>query len=284
MRLLRFFAHDGSVHLGLREGDNVRDLGQRDTLAPVLPNEVAAAPLTPIQGLRLDAPIRTVPKLLALAGNYHKHVVESGFSDQHKGLWTPQIFWKPSTAILAPGGSIALRPNNVFFDWEAELAVVIGCRARDVPAQEAMDCVFGYTIINDLSERKFNSNLQNRDKRDFDSFFDWLIGKWFDGSAPLGPEIVTADEIPNPHDLQVRLLLNGEVMQDSNTSNMILKIPETIAAISSVLTLEPGDVIAMGTPEGVGFARGRALRPGDHMRAEIEGLGELDTFVTSEVR
>lgn len=284
MRLLRFFADDGSVHLGLREGDSIRDLGQRDTLAPVLPNEIDEAPLIPVRGLRLDAPIRNVPKLLALAGNYHKHVAESGFSDQHRGLWTPQIFWKPSTAILAPGGSVTLHHNNVFFDWEAELAVVIGRRAKDVPAQEAMNCVFGYTIINDLSERKFNSNLQNRDKRDFDPFFDWLIGKWFDGSAPLGPEIITADEIPDPHSLRIRLLLNGELMQDSNTSNMILHIPETIAAISAVLTLEPGDVIAMGTPEGVGLARGRALRPGDHMRAEIEGLGELDTFVTSEDR
>lgn len=279
MRLLRFFTQDGSVHLGSREGDSVRDLGQRDALTPVSPNEITSAPLVPLKGLRMDAPIRTVPKLLALAGNYHKHIAESGFSDQQKGLWTPQIFWKPSTAILAPGGSVALRPNNVFFDWEVELAVVIGRHGRDIPAQQAMNYIFGYTIINDLSERKFNSNLDNRDKRDFDTFFDWLIGKWFDGSAPLGPEIVTADEIPDPHNLNIRLLLNGEIMQDSNTSYMITKIPETIAAISSVLTLEPGDVIAMGTPEGVGFARGRPLRPGDHMQAEIESLGVLDTYI-----
>lgn len=281
MRLLRFFAADGSVHLGLRQGDNVRDLGQREPLEPIPADVIAAAPLIPAAGLRLDAPIRSVPKLLALAGNYRKHIVESGFSDAGS-KWTPQVFWKPSTSILEPGGKVALRSNNVFFDWEAELAVVIGRRAKDLPVSEAMSCVFGYTIINDMSERKFNGQMENRDKREFDPFFDWLMGKWFDGSAPLGPEIVTADEVSDPHNLPIRLWLNEEKMQDSNTSSMIFRIPETIAAISAVLTLEPGDVIAMGTPEGVGFARGRALRAGDHLRVEIEGLGALNTFVVGE--
>lgn len=281
MRLLRFFAADGSVHLGLRQGDKVRDLGQREPLEPIPADIIAAAPLIPAAGLRLDAPIRSVPKLLALAGNYRKHIVESGFSDAGS-RWTPQVFWKPSTSILEPGGKVALRSNNVFFDWEAELAVVIGRRAKDLPVSEAMSCVFGYTIINDLSERKFNGQIENRDKRESDPFFDWLMGKWFDGSAPLGPEIVTVDEVSDPHNLPIRLWLNDEKMQDANTSSMVFRIPETIAAISAVLTLEPGDVIAMGTPEGVGFARGRALRAGDHLRVEIEGLGALDTFVVGE--
>ncbi|MES2221062.1 MAG: fumarylacetoacetate hydrolase family protein [Acidobacteriota bacterium] len=281
MRLLRFFAPDGSVHLGLRQGDNIRDLGRREPLDPIPADVIAAAPLIPAAGLRLDAPIRSVPKLLALAGNYHKHIVESGFSETGS-RWTPQVFWKPSTSILEPGGKVALRSNNVFFDWEAELAVVIGRRAKDLPVSEAMSCVFGYTIINDLSERKFNGQIENRDKRESDPFFDWLMGKWFDGSAPLGPEIVTVDEVSDPHNLPIRLWLNDEKMQDANTSAMIFRIPETIAAISAVLTLEPGDVIAMGTPEGVGFARGRALRAGDHLRVEIEGLGTLDTFIVEE--
>ncbi|MEO6829109.1 MAG: fumarylacetoacetate hydrolase family protein [Acidobacteriaceae bacterium] len=282
MRLLRFFAADGSIHLGLRQGDKVRDLGVREPLEPISTEAITAASLLPLAGLRLDAPIRSVPKILALAGNYRKHIVESGFSDAGSRLWTPQIFWKPTTSILEPGGKVALRSNNVFFDWEAELAVIIGRRTKDVPASEAMSCVFGYTIINDLSERKFNAQIEHRDKREFDPFFDWLMGKWFDGSSPLGPEIVTADEVSDPHNLPIRLSLNGERMQDSNTSHMIFGIAETIAAISSVLTLEPGDIIAMGTPEGVGFARGRALRAGDHLRAEIEGLGMLDTFIVEE--
>ncbi|HEY0307552.1 MAG TPA: fumarylacetoacetate hydrolase family protein [Acidobacteriaceae bacterium] len=254
----------------------------RSPLEPISEQELAEAPLLRAEDLRLDAPIRSVPKLLALAGNYRKHVVESGFSTQGSGVWTPQVFWKPTTSILETNGKVVLRSNNVFLDWEAELAIVIGRRTKDVLASEAMASVFGYTIINDLSERKFNDRIENRDKREFDPFFDWLMGKWFDGSAPLGPEIVTADEVLDPHNLGIRLSLNGEYMQQSNTSAMIFGIAETIAAISSVLTLEPGDVIAMGTPEGVGFARGRSLRAGDHLRVEIDGLGALDTFIVEE--
>ncbi len=279
MRLLRFWGNDGSIHLGVRQEKTIRDLGARDLPNAITDAMIASAPELAMDGLRLDAPIRSVPKLLALAGNYRKHVAESGFSGPSNGIWTPQIFWKPTTSIVGPNAKVALRNNNVFFDWEAELAVIIGKRTKDIATEEAMSCVFGYTIINDLSERKFNANLENRDKREFDPFFDWLMGKWFDGSAPLGPEIVTADEIPDPHNLPIRLFLNGDLMQDSNTKNMIFRIPETIAAISQVLTLEPGDIIAMGTPEGVGFSRGRPLQAGDHLRAEIDSLGSLDTWI-----
>jgi 2-keto-4-pentenoate hydratase/2-oxohepta-3-ene-1,7-dioic acid hydratase in catechol pathway len=283
MRILRFFHSDGTSHTGVREGDKVRDLGTHDPLAPIDAKQLSAAPLIKIDDSKLDVPLIRVPKVLALAGNYHKHIVESGFSDKATGgVWTPQIFWKPSTSLLGHGGSVSLRKKNIFFDWEAELAVVIGKTARDLTASEAMNAVFGYCVINDLSERKYNSEIEGREKRDFDPFFDWLMGKWFDGSAPIGPEIVTKDEIPNPDDLAIRLTLNGETMQDANTSQMIFKIADAIVALSAVLTLEPGDVIAMGTPQGVGFARGRALQAGDHMRAEIEGLGHLDTFVTEK--
>jgi 2-keto-4-pentenoate hydratase/2-oxohepta-3-ene-1,7-dioic acid hydratase in catechol pathway len=261
----------------------VLDLGYRSPFAIANLDEFSDARRLPSAGLRLDAPIREVPKLLALAGNYRKHIVESGFSADAAGpIVTPQVFWKPSTAINAPGGTIPLRANNVFLDWEAELAVIIGRRAKDVPAAEAMACVFGYTVINDISERRFNSRLENRRVRENDPFFDWLMGKWFDGSAPLGPEIVTADEIADPHNLDVRLWVNGELMQDSNTRHMIFTIPETIAAVTAVLTLEPGDVMAMGTPEGVGHARGIALKPGDRIRAEIECIGVLENFVSKE--
>jgi 2-keto-4-pentenoate hydratase/2-oxohepta-3-ene-1,7-dioic acid hydratase in catechol pathway len=279
MRLLRFRTGDGSVHTGVREGALVRDLGQHDPLTPVTSEQLAAAPVLAYDAESLEAPLPHVGKLMALAGNYRKHLAESGFATPVGGIWTPQIFWKPSTAVLRPGGTVALRTRNVFFDWEAELAVVIGKQARDVAAEDAMHHVFGYTIVNDLSERKFNAEIEHRDKRDFDVFFDWLMGKWFDGSAPLGPEVVTADEVPDPSNLDLKLWLNGELMQDSNTRNMIFHIPETIASLSAVMTLEPGDVIAMGTPDGVGFARGRALKAGDHLRAEIEGLGQLDTYI-----
>ena len=279
MRLLRFFTESGAVHLGARDGAEVLDFGSRDPIEFAGGPEIAPIRRLPAAGLKLDAPLRNVPKLLALASNYRQHIAEAGFRMPGEGLLTPQVFWKPSTAINAPGGTIRLRPNNVFLDWEVELAVIIGRRASQVSEAAALSHVFGYTVINDISERRFNSRLENRDKREFDPFFDWLMGKWFDGSAPLGPEIVTADEMPDPHNLPIRLWLNGELMQDSNTGCMIFRVPETIAAISAVLTLEPGDVIAMGTPGGVGFIRGRALAAGDCVRAEIEGIGALETFI-----
>lgn len=282
MRFVRFRHADGSVHTAVRDGAAYRDLAGFDPLLDGVPEALDKFPLVNIDMLRLEVPIARVPKILALAGNYRKHVAESGFSGPAKGVWTPQFFSKPNTVLLGHGGSVALRAKNQFFDWEAELAVVIGKVGRDVREEDAMQHVFGYCVCNDLSERKFNSEIENRDKREFDPFFDWLAGKWFDGSAPVGPELVTADEIPDPNNLAIRLLLNGETMQESNTGNMIFKIPETIAAVSAVLTLEPGDVIMMGTPEGVGFARGRALRAGDHMRAEIDGLGSLATFITEK--
>jgi 2-keto-4-pentenoate hydratase/2-oxohepta-3-ene-1,7-dioic acid hydratase in catechol pathway len=273
MRLLRFFANDGRVHLGVRRGDVVHDMGERSPLDAPGESEIAAAPTMPASGLKLDAPLRDVRKLLALAGNYRKHIEEGGFTaPAEQAIITPQVFWKPPTTINAPGGTIAVRPANVFLDWEVELAVVMGKAGQ----------VFGYTVINDISERKFNARLENRNKREYDPFFDWLNGKWFDGSAPLGPEIVTADEIPDPYNLGIRLFLNGEMMQNSNTGYMIFRIPEVVAYLSSILTLEPGDVIAMGTPEGIGLARGRALRPGDVMRAEIDGIGALETTVVEE--
>lgn len=279
MRFIRFRHDDGTVHTGMRDDAKVRDLGAHNPLAPVTEKQLASAPLLDFDESTLEVPLPAAGKLLALAGNYRKHVAESGFTGPSGGVWTPQIFWKPSRALLRPGGTVALRAKNVFFDWEVELAVVIGRQARDVKAEDAMQFVFGYTIINDLSERKYNSELEHRDKREFDPFFDWMMGKWFDGSAPLGPELVTADEVPDPSNLDLRLWLNGELMQDSNTRNMIFHIPETIAALTAVMTLDPGDVIAMGTPEGVGFARGRALRAGDQLRAEIASLGHLDTYI-----
>ncbi|MPZ19049.1 MAG: FAA hydrolase family protein [Luteitalea sp.] len=291
MRILRFFADDDAVHVGVRRGATVLDLGPAPGLdagagGVRAPLSVPLAPPIaerPLATLRLDAPIRGSRKLLALAGNYRSHVVESGFTPVgERETVTPQVFWKPPTAVNRPGGAIALRPNNVCLDWEIELAVVIGRAATRVSTDEAMEAVFGYTAMNDISERRFNARVEPRTLRELDPFFDWLMGKWFDGSAPLGPEIVTKDEIPEPHDLRLRLWVNDELMQDGHTSQMIFRIPETIAYISSVVTLEPGDIIAMGTPDGVGAARGLSLKPGDRVRGEIEGIGVLDTLITAE--
>jgi 2-keto-4-pentenoate hydratase/2-oxohepta-3-ene-1,7-dioic acid hydratase in catechol pathway len=306
MRFVRFFQNNEEPRLGLRQGSRIFDLTAAsrelsgtgltsirqlmgDAIEPGFLTRLAAFAISEDRlahkfgDVRLDAPIRDVPKLLALAGNFRKHVEESGFrAIQSQDVITPQVFSKPpSTTINAPGGSIALRPANKFLDWEVELAVIIGERGRDISAADAMSHVFGYSVINDVSERELNRDIVGRSVREFDPFFDWLLGKWFDGSAPLGPEIVTADEITNPHGLNLRLSLNGDIMQSANTVQMIFDVPQTIAYISSVLTLEPGDVIAMGTPDGVGKARGIRLKTGDVMTAEIEGIGRLDTNVTA---
>ncbi len=297
MRFVRFF-RDDEAHVGLTQDESVFDLtaaSQRLAISPVtsvtqlMTDSDLAERLTAVgiryrrDDVRLDAPIRDVPKLLALAGNFRKHVVESGFrSVESQDVITPQVFLKPaSTTINSPGGPIALRSVNRFLDWEVELAVVIGRKGRDIRATDAMSYVFGYSVINDVSERELNGGMTGRTVREFDPFFDWLLGKWFDGSAPLGPEIVTADEIADSHALNLRLSLNGDVMQSGNTAQMIFDIPRTIEYISSVLTLEPGDVIAMGTPEGVGKARGIRLKAGDVMRAEMEGIGALATRIVA---
>jgi 2-keto-4-pentenoate hydratase/2-oxohepta-3-ene-1,7-dioic acid hydratase in catechol pathway len=304
MQLIRFYCPGDACHLGVRSDGLIFDLtaAARDLLNAEVTTptwfmtagrglEAAGQLLAHArtkgfkhdssEPLQLDVPIRDVPKLLALAGNYRKHIVESGFEDPFgHGLITPQVFLKPpSTTLNAPQAPVYLRKNNVFLDWEAELAVVIGTGGRDIPRAEAMSHVFGYTVINDISERSFNAGLENRNVREFDKFFDWLIGKWFDGSAPLGPALVTSDEIGDPHHLGVRLRLNGELMQDGNTSAMIFDVPASIEYISSVTALEPGDVIAMGTPDGVGMARGIRLKAGDKLCAEIDGIGALENVV-----
>src|SRR5262245_16863235 len=161
MRVLRFFTADGATHLGLRQGDTVVDLGPQSTHVVFdgsfsASTSQAGRPTHALASLTLDAPIRDSRKLLALAGNFRKHVVESALAAlRDADAITPQVFWKPPTTINRPHGSIALRPANVFLDWEVELAVVIGKTASQVTAAEAMDAVFGYTVINDISERKF---------------------------------------------------------------------------------------------------------------------------------
>jgi len=186
----------------------------------------------------------------------------------------------PSTALLGHGEGYTIAEGQRQVDWEAEMAVVMGRRARHVTAANAMDYVAGYTCFNDISDRSLAVNPE-RVGRDWDKFFDWLVGKWFDGSAPCGPYLVTKDEVPDPHNLGVRLGVNGVQKQNGNTGQMIFRLPEIIAFISKVVTLEPGDLIATGTPAGTGVARGEFLKPGDVMEVEIDGLGLLRTPIAA---
>jgi 2-keto-4-pentenoate hydratase/2-oxohepta-3-ene-1,7-dioic acid hydratase in catechol pathway len=226
---------------------------------------------------RLLPPIPNPGKLLCLAGNYREHIIESGFAaPEANDIITPQVFLKPSTCLIADGAPIPLYANNVAVGWEVELAVIIGRGGRNIRAADALDHVFGYTILNDISERKLNSRIENRRKREVDGFFDWLAGKWFDGFAPCGPWIVTADEIPDPHSLGIRLFVNGELRQESSTGAMLFDVPAQIEYISSITTLEAGDIISTGTPAGAGLGSGsKALKDGDEVLCEIDRIGSL---------
>lgn len=224
----------------------------------------------PLSGVTLLAPIpRPRKNIICLGMNYAAHAIESL---RAKGLPEvlpphPVYFSKAPTAVNHPGAAVPLMPDiSPQRDWEVELALVIGTGGTRIAKEAALGHVFGYTILNDVSAR----DLQTRHQQFFYS-------KSLDGSAPLGPWIVTADEIPDPHALRISLRLNGETVQDSSTGDMIFDIPTCIATFSTGVTLEPGDIITTGTPSGVGMGMTpqRWLAPGDVMEAEIEGIGVL---------
>jgi 2-keto-4-pentenoate hydratase/2-oxohepta-3-ene-1,7-dioic acid hydratase in catechol pathway len=227
-------------------------------------------------GERLDpaatpllAPVPRPPKLICIGLNYRDHAAESNMPIPQ----VPTIFAKFPTAVTGHRHPIVLPKASTKPDYEAEFAIVIGRGGRHIPEDRWRDHVFGYTMVNDVSARDFQMATSQ-----------WMIGKTFDTFAPMGPAIVTADEVPDPHQLDISLTLSGDEMQHSNTSNLIFKVPQLIAYLSSVFTLEPGDVIATGTPAGVGFARKppRYLKPGDEVVVRVEGLGELVNPVVAE--
>jgi 2-keto-4-pentenoate hydratase/2-oxohepta-3-ene-1,7-dioic acid hydratase in catechol pathway len=218
---------------------------------------------------KLLAPVPRPPKIVCIGLNYRDHAAESKAVIPD----VPTVFAKFPTAATGHRCPIVLPKFSSKPDYEAELAVVIGRGGRYIPEARWREHVFGYTAFNDVSARDFQMATSQ-----------WMIGKTFDTFAPFGPAIVTADEIEDPQALDISLLLNGEVMQRSNTREMIFGIPRLIAHLSSVFTLEPGDIIATGTPAGVGFARKppRWLMPGDEATVRIEGIGDLVNPVVTE--
>ena len=231
-----------------------------------------------LSSLHLAAPIPRPGKLLALAGNYGEHLRESGHEWAAKDLSTPRVFMKPGTAVTGPFDPIIYPANGNHIDWEGEFGVVIGKTARFVKARDAMQYVAGYTVIDDVSERSLKVETTRTD-RDGDKWFDWLNGKWFDSFAPMGPALVLKDEVPDPHKLALRTRVNGELKQNASTGQMIFSVAELIEWASRWMTLEPGDVIATGTPSGVGSASGTFLKPGDVVEIEIERIGTIRNTV-----
>ncbi|RAI57922.1 hydrolase [Roseicella frigidaeris] len=293
MRLVTFRKpHKLGTHLGaLREDGAVLDLAAVDPAlaggnmpafiaggAPALQHARAALARAPVaEDAVLCAPIPRPPKNIFCVGkNYHEHAKEfagSGFDASAKEVVpeAPVVFSKPATAIIATGETIPahLDPTGST-DYEGELAVVIGQGGRGIPAATALKHVFGYTIVNDVTAR----TLQHRHRQ-------WVLGKGIDGFCPMGPAILTADAVPDPKALRVVTHVNGEKRQDAPVADLIFDIPTLIAAISAGITLEPGDVIATGTPVGVGigFTPPQFLKAGDVVRVEVAGIGVLENPV-----
>jgi 2-keto-4-pentenoate hydratase/2-oxohepta-3-ene-1,7-dioic acid hydratase in catechol pathway len=246
------------------------------TLLPALKELLGSAAMhlpvgsaIPLENVSLQAPIpRPRKNIFGIGLNYRKHVAESAASlDTDKELpKQPVVFSKPPTSVVGPGGAIQHNSKMTQqLDWEVELAVIIGKTAKRISVERAMDHVFGYSVMIDISARDNRRAGQ------------WIFSKGMDTYAPFGPCIVTADEIPDPHDLRLSLTKNGVMKQDSSTRHMIFDIPFLIADISSGITLEPGDIIATGTPEGVGAGLDPQewLWPGDVVEAGVDGVGIL---------
>jgi len=219
--------------------------------------------VAPLSSLAVHAPVPRPPKLILVGLNYRDHAEEAGFKIPE----VPTIFSKYANCVIGPGDAIKIPKVSYMIDYEAEYAFVIGRAGRDIPPERAMEYVAGYTIVNDVSCRDYQMKTGQ-----------WMIGKTFDTFAPMGPYLVTRDEIADPHKLEISLYLNGQRMQHSNTSNLIFKTGYLVAYLSQVFTFEPGDVISTGTPAGVGYTRKPPvfMKPGDLVRIEIEGLGTLE--------
>jgi 2-keto-4-pentenoate hydratase/2-oxohepta-3-ene-1,7-dioic acid hydratase in catechol pathway len=268
MRLVTF-SIDGKPEAGVLAGNKVTGFGT-DMLSVIASGDLLpTGSVYDLKDIKMLAPILRPPKLICIGLNYLDHAKETGQQVPD----VPTVFNKFTNVVIGPGESIVLPNASKAPDYEAEMAVVIGPGGRNIPAGKAMEHVFGYTIVNDVSARDIQSATSQ-----------WLLGKTCDTFAPMGPWIVTADEIADPHVLDIWLEIDGQRLQNSNTRELIFKTPRLIEYISSVVTLEPGDVIATGTPGGIGFKRNpqRLLKPGDEVVIHVEGIGELRNPVVAE--
>jgi len=218
----------------------------------------------------LRAPLLYPPSIFCAAANYRAHAEEMGGEVTDKSKGDPYFFLKiPHLCVIGPGQTIRLPANSEKVDWEVELAVVIGRGGTDIPTDRALDHVAGYTALNDISARDRNMRAEWKFK------WDWFGGKCAPTFAPMGPHITPKAYIPDPNNLNLKLWVNDDLMQDANTGNMIYNVQDQIAYLSTMVSLCPGDVIATGTPEGVGMGRGVFLKEGDNVSIEIEGIGRL---------
>lgn len=257
----------------------IADWSKTHTAVRQLGEQARAGKLAAVaEGARaLTAPIRPT-RIFCAASNYIEHAKEMGSVLAAKSQSKPYMFLKLQDTVVGPGDDIVKPPETAKLDWEVELGAVIGRRARRIGVAEALDYVAGYTVVNDISARDLNT------RADYPFKFDWFQGKSWDTFAPLGPWIVPAWLIPDPQALGLRLTVNGEEMQKDSTKNMIWNVREQVSYLSQILTLRPGDVIATGTPTGVGMGRGIFLKHGDQVEATVENIGTLSNRVVDERR
>lgn len=231
-----------------------------------------------IGSVQLVVPIPAPKKVILLAGNYNEHILEGGGQATEQKETYPYFFWKPpSTTLTNPGDPIRIpkiSPDTI--DWEIELGVIIGKACQNVTEKDALHYVAGYSVCNDVSDRKFRIN-PGRKQRPKDGFFDWLHGKWHDTFLPMGPCVRAADADTNPQTFPLKLSVNGQVMQNASTNQMIFPVAALVSILSSFVALEPGDVISTGTPAGTGAGHKPPifLKKGDVVEAEIAGIGLL---------
>ncbi|RMD81110.1 MAG: FAA hydrolase family protein [Candidatus Dadabacteria bacterium] len=285
MKLARF-TESGRTRIGVVDGERVVDL---EAACPELPREMTellaagpgalerarkaaqdtSAPSFALAEVRLEAPIARPPKFLGVGLNYADHAAETGRNPPE----FPVFFNKQSTCVIGPGQPIVLPRVSQQVDYEGELGLVIGRRVRGLSREQAREAIAGYLVVNDVSARDWQFRAPTM-----------TLGKSFDTHGPIGPWIVTADEVGDPHCLELRTYVSGELRQHSNTRNLIFDCYALVELLSTVFTLEPGDIVSTGTPAGVGMAASppRFLRPGDVVRIEIERIGALENPVIAE--
>lgn len=275
MKLVTYSQGGSAPAVGVFEGDQIRPLSGFAHMCAAIAagaSAIAAAPKgspVALSSVKLLAPIPRPPKVICIGLNYRDHAIESNMPIPT----IPVVFSKFSNTVISPGDKVVLPKNSEKPDFEAELAFIIGKPGRHISKEKALDHVFGYTIVNDVSARDFQLQTSQ-----------WLVGKTFPTFCPMGPWIVTADEIADPHNLRIGLRIDGETVQDSNTKELIFGIPELVSHLSGIIDFEPGDVVSTGTPPGVGMGRKppRWLKAGETMTVFIEGIGELTNPVVAE--
>lgn len=268
MKFVTYRLQSGAIHSGVLENGTIRPLAleAEDEMLAYLRSGANGPSFKgdslALSSVQLLAPLLHPPRIFGIGLNYREHAAESRMDVQG----VPTVFLKLTSSLTGPDSDVLLRPNATKPDYEAELAVVIGKGGGDIPVERWQEHVFGYTILNDISARGVQLATTQ-----------WSLGKSFPTFTPLGPAIVTSDEIPDPHELDISLTLGGERMQEANTRDLIFRIPQLIEYISSIVPFEPGDIISTGTPSGVGMGRlpQRWLQPNEEMVIHIHGVGTL---------